>query len=237
MAAKSRYNRQSPSPHYAALLEMYAQMHRDGYVQAADGDEVKVEGQKTFAGEQLTKFLDPIKALVVETGARSILDYGAGKGLQYSNAITVNLADGTSVAGVPAFWGVDAVETYEPALGSGAPQGSYDGVVSTDVMEHCFAADVPWIIEEMFSLARRFVFVNVACYPAMARLPNGENAHITIRSPEWWRGVFDAIGHQYPEINWAIACIFKDADGAVHRVDYQRAEFEDRLDSGTTFQR
>jgi hypothetical protein len=52
MAAKPhpRYSRQSPSPHYAALLEMYARMHRDGYVQAADGEEVKVEGRKSFAG-------------------------------------------------------------------------------------------------------------------------------------------------------------------------------------------
>ena len=57
-----RYSRESPSPHYAALLEMYAQMHRDGYVQKVDDSEVEVAGNKSFAGEQLPKFLDPIKA-------------------------------------------------------------------------------------------------------------------------------------------------------------------------------
>ena len=232
-----RYSRKSTSPHYDALLDMYAQMHRDGYVQKTDGQEIKVEGQKSFSGEQLTKFLDPIKAMIMVTGARTILDYGGGKGLQYSDAVTVNQPDGTSFKGVPAFWGVDQVDVYEPALGSGAPEGSYDGVVSTDVMEHCFAADIPWIVDEIFSLARSFVFVNVACYPALARLPNGENAHITIRSPEWWWGMFEGIGNRYPDINWAIVCISKSADGTVHRTDYQRAVYENTLDGETKFQR
>ena len=26
----------------------------------------------------------------------------------------------------------------------------------------------------------------MACYPAVATLPNGENAHITVQTPEWW---------------------------------------------------
>jgi hypothetical protein len=49
--------------------------------------------------------------------------------------------------------------------------------------------------------------------------------------------MFDAIGSPYADINWAIACVFKDADGAVHRADYQRAVFEDRLDDETKFER
>ena len=28
--------------------------------------------------------------------------------------------------------------------------------------------------------------INVACYNAAALLPNGENAHVTVRAPSWW---------------------------------------------------
>jgi hypothetical protein len=31
----------------------------------------------------------------------------------------------------------------------------------------------------------------VACYPAQKRLPNGENAHATIRPVEWWKQFFE----------------------------------------------
>ena len=46
------------------------------------------------------------------------------------------------------------------------------------------------IVAEIFSYARRFVYVNVACYPAEKRLPNGENAHCTVRPPEWWAKLY-----------------------------------------------
>ena len=41
------------------------------------------------------------------------------------------------------------------------------------------------------------IIVNVACYPAAAKLPNGENAHITVRHPIWWKGMFDSIAPEF----------------------------------------
>jgi hypothetical protein len=64
---------------------------------------------------------------------------------------------------------------------SALPEGRFDGVVCTDVLEHCPEEDLPWIVGELFGYARLFVFANVACYPAAKKLPNGENAHCTIR--------------------------------------------------------
>jgi hypothetical protein len=63
-------------------------------------------------------------------------------------------------------------------------------VICTDVLEHCPEEDLPWIVGELFGYARLFVFANVACYPAMKTLPNGENAHCTIRPVEFWREIF-----------------------------------------------
>ena len=82
------------------------------------------------------------------------------------------------------------------------PRARFDGVISTDVLEHCPAEDIPWIIDEIFSFADEFVYLNVACYPAKKLLPNGENAHCTIEPPEWWKAHFDRALGQRPGLRY-----------------------------------
>ena len=79
-------------------------------------------------------------------------------------------------------------------------------MVCFDVLEHIFVADVPRVIREIFSLARSLVVVNIACYSARATLPNGENAHITVRPPLWWKGVFDSIAVEFPSVAFQLWC-------------------------------
>jgi hypothetical protein len=67
-------------------------------------------------------------------------------------------------------------------------------------------ADVPKVVNELFSLAKKMLIINVACYPAAAMLPNGENAHITVREPLWWKGVIDSISIEYPDIEVLLIC-------------------------------
>jgi len=76
-------------------------------------------------------------------------------------------------------------------------------VVCTDVLEHCPEEDLQWIVGEMFSFATRFLYAGIACYPAKSRLPNGENAHCTVRPPEWWQELFGGIATGYPGIKWS----------------------------------
>ena len=45
---------------------------------------------------------------------------------------------------------------------------------------------MPWILGELFGFARKFVYANVACFPARKCLPSGGNAHCTIRPVKWW---------------------------------------------------
>jgi hypothetical protein len=75
-------------------------------------------------------------------------------------------------------------------------------VVSTDVLEHCPEEDIGWIVDEMFGFAEQFVFANVACFPAKKRLPTGENAHCTIRPPDWWAALVRGVAARRPGIVW-----------------------------------
>ena len=53
-------------------------------------------------------------------------------------------------------------------------------------LEHIPTDDINWVLEKLLTKAKKYLFINVACYPAIALLPNGKNAHINIKPPKWW---------------------------------------------------
>jgi hypothetical protein len=178
------FSRANPSPRYRELLALYARMHEQGETRLG------IAPQDTFPGRSLLPHVARIKRLIEATGAKTILDYGAGKGLQYRPQKIV--VDGKHVAdGVAEYWDVDEVRCYDPGYPPyrALPEETFDGVVCTDVLEHCPEEDLPWLLDEILGFARRFAYLNVACFPAKKTLPDGRNAHVTVRAPEWWRAI------------------------------------------------
>jgi hypothetical protein len=179
-----RFARSSPSPRYRSLVALYRDMHEFGEREA------NRPAEKTYAGLSCLPQASYVRELIRLTQARSLLDYGSGKGRQYDPR-EIRDEDGTTYPDLRTYWGVEAITCYDPAYPrfSTLPQGPFDGVICTDVLEHCPEEDLPWILDEIFSFARLFVFANVACYPAGKRLPTGENAHCTVRGVEWWQAL------------------------------------------------
>lgn len=193
------YSRAYPSPRYVELLDLYRAMHEKG------DSFLGIAPEQTFAGSSLAPQVTRIKRLIELTGAQTILDYGSGKGKQYEMR-TVRDGQGVQWPSVMDYWNVDEVMCYDPCYPpfNRLPDGKYDGVISTDVLEHCPEEDIPWIIAEVFGLASRFVFANIACYPARKRLPNGENAHCTIRPVAWWEGLLGTVTAGHPGLAWEV---------------------------------
>ena len=174
------FSRQNPSPRYQELAKLYQTVHEEGF-----GSQ-NLAASETFSGGSLSPHLKTVRRLVKDTGATSLLDYGAGKGSQYRvSPITVG---GEQAASVQAYWGLDKLVCYDPGYAPFAtlPTEQFDGVICTDVLEHIPDTDLPWILAEQFNYGRKFVFGNIASFPADKTLPNGENAHCTIQPLEWW---------------------------------------------------
>lgn len=190
------YSRSNPSGRYLELQSLYRLMHQQGE------QFLGVPPERTFPGLSLKTQAARIRDLIARTGAQIILDYGCGKGEQYQPCQISDGADRWPT--VIDYWDIGEVVCYDPCYEpySKLPVGKFDGVISTDVLEHCPEEDVPWIIDEIFSYAVRFVFANVACFPARKRLPNGENAHCTIKPVEWWNDVVCAISCRHPGVVW-----------------------------------
>lgn len=192
--SEDQFSSKEPSEKQKRLIALYSQMAKAGY-QTVDGQQIDV----AFSDMEIKAFKDVVKPLFQKFSVKSMLDYGCG-GSDY-DVPGFGSADTTARL----FFGLNEVYRYEPARGLDQRQIS-DAVVCFDVLEHVFVADIPRVVREVFSLARRLVVVNVACYLARATLPNGENAHITVRPPLWWKGMFDSIAVEFPSVAFQLWC-------------------------------
>jgi len=177
------------------LIKLYEKMAQDGYKRT---DGIKVE--KAFSDFELRKFRNLCKEKISNKQIKTILDYGGGG----SNWDEPNFEPTTGET-AKKFFDVEKVTTFEPARNLLEKKKS-DCVVCMDVLEHIYIADIPNVVEELFSLTNNLLIISVACYKAAALLPNGENAHITIRPPLWWKGVIDTIAVNYKNIEIMLIC-------------------------------
>jgi hypothetical protein len=193
------YSRANPSTRYQELLSQYKRMHTEGERFQ------NIPAEHTFSGQSLPRHCEAIKQLIDQFAARTILDYGSGKGMQYREC-KVTASDGRVFTSIPAYWAVDKVVCYDPGYEpfSRLPSAQCDGVVCTDVLEHCPEEDLDWILAELFGFARKFVYANIAGYPAQKRLSNGENAHCTIRPREWWQRRIDWNARAFGDVRYSI---------------------------------
>lgn len=106
----------------------------------------------------------------------SVLDYGCGRG---------TLKPALEKA-LPWVW----VDEYDPGVRGKqhVPEGKYDYVVCTDVLEHVEEDKVDNVLAHIEELAGRGIFLLIVFTPSKSSLPDGRNTHILIRELKWWEG-------------------------------------------------
>lgn len=141
-------------------IELYKEYHKD---------------ESKYPGDSFKPHADKIAQLVKLYSAATLLDYGCGKGRQYSQE-HLHYA-----------WGFMPI-LYDPAVTAfnRLPDQRFDGIYSTDVMEHIPLEIIPEIFTWIFEHADRFVYFNICTRPAIAVLPNGKNAHCTLLNIDEW---------------------------------------------------
>lgn len=147
-----------------SLTEQYRQMHAAGH----------------FPGNSTAKWLPHLKALAEKHKPKSVLDYGCGKGLQWTRDKLHEQI------------GIPMPTLYDP----GVPEFSsnemlvdiYDLVICTDVMEHLEGYQIKYAFKRMAYSSGSAAFIAITCRPAKKLLPDGRNCHLTIKPPMWWRG-------------------------------------------------
>jgi hypothetical protein len=134
-----------------------------------------------FDGGSLRHYKYELNYLMSKENPASVLDYGSGKGHQYSRH-KVHKGWKTKAEISPVLYD----PCYEPF--SKRPEGRYGCIICTDVLEHVPEYDLDRVLKDIFNYCALdgFVFFGVSFIKAKKILPNGKNAHATVKPPDWW---------------------------------------------------
>lgn len=123
-------------------------------------------------GDTSIKNLRYLRPQVRMLNPKSILDFGCGQSKLLDVLCKVVGATGTR---------------YDPAIPefSEIPSRTHDLLTNIDVLEHVPEDHLDELIGQMASLCGNAIIV-IDTTEAEKTLPNGENAHCTVRPHEWW---------------------------------------------------
>ena len=185
------------SENYQNLIKTYADLHNNG----TTWDDAK----DIFDGKSLEYFFESIKKIIDLTKSKSLIDFGCGKAKFYFNNILINEIEYNNVI---EYWNIKDYYLYDPGVNnfSTYPNKKMDGVVCIDVVEHMPPVDVIDFIEDIFKLAKKFVFIVIACYLAKKKLPDGRNVHLSIKNPKEWEEIISKFKIKYPNISPFVIC-------------------------------
>jgi len=124
---------------------------------------------KSWAGYDVVKYQKKIKELVDRYGARTILDYGCGKGLQYKEPLPYGGSAGQDIPEqqwqtFDQYLGVE-VYCYDPCVDEFQqlpPEGTkFDGVICTQVLNSIPDDDLPWVRNLLEAYSSKFCFIGL----------------------------------------------------------------------------
>ncbi len=113
---------------------------------------------------------------------RTMLDYGSGEGTLRAHVEHERPGRVVFTEYDPGMPGIDKV-----------PSGTFDLVVTTDVLEHVEPHLLAETIREISDLADITVYHNIPCYPTASNFTSGpyigKNIHLTVEEPKWWKRI------------------------------------------------
>lgn len=117
------------------------------------------------------KFAPEIRWLAKLIDAKTILDYGCGRGTLKKNVLLRRYR----------------IYEYDPGIATKRRMPSKaDLVVATDVLEHVEPQCLTAVLDHIYELTQIVCYMVIATRPADNKLPDGRNAHLIIENSDWW---------------------------------------------------
>lgn len=166
--------------HYQKHLEEMEPTHStERYTESYKALQQSLHGKGGYgvSGQQyIPTIFHTISQLAKRLGAVDVLDYGSSTG-STMKAVKEHL------------WLPPTVEDYcyDPFVEEfSAEPAPADFVICTDVLEHVEPECTHAVLDHLASLTKRIIFLSISMAPAGKVLDDGRNAHINIRTSEFW---------------------------------------------------
>ena len=189
----------------------------DYYKQSVElGQQFQQNNPKNWAGNNSKTYHNYIRFLMDRYAAKTVLDYGCGKGQQYIDVVPYGLPGGAMSEPMTFQTRINAesVYKYDPCVPGfeQEPIGQkFDAVICTQVLGSIPDADMSWIKHKFMNYATKFVFIGLHSDPGKCKKRIYDTAYINYdRTVEWYQEQFsDWAG---PDLYWW----FRDSNHSVN---------------------
>jgi len=144
-------------------------------------------------GDDGHNFYKEVKGLIDKYSAKSVLDYGCGKGDLRKCFYYAQKIDSNPFLLGKDDKGLDLFQEYDPVYykKSSMPHPA-ELVVCFDVLEHVELDKLSNVLDHIFGLSKRFIFFKISTEASTKEMQSGRNAHVLIRDESWWRNKLDS---------------------------------------------
>ncbi len=169
---------------------------------------------KTYSGKFLRPHAPIIKRLIEQTGATALLDYGCGKGSQYtwvSHGDDASIPEGMTIE---QFWGID-VRKYDPATVEywkptpeemlGDQREQFDITLVTHVLGSIPIGDLTgWVLPRLARLTKDAVYIAEKIGEVGKQVFDDTAAMPRWEAP-YWQGFIQGASVCFPKVAWYIS--------------------------------
>jgi len=174
-----------PSEYYSQSVEL--------------GREFQRNNTKNWAGNDSKNYHNQIRALMDRYNAKTVLDYGCGKGEQYStlNSYVLHGAPphvNTEPMTFQTRINAQSIYKFDPCVEEfniEPVDKKFDAVICTQVLGSIPDVDIPWIKDKLMNYATKFVFIGLHSAAPKSKNRIYDPAHINYyRTIEWYQEKF-----------------------------------------------
>ena len=179
----------------------------DYYKQSVElGQQFQQNNPKNWAGNDSKSYHNYIRFHMDRYDAQTVLDYGCGKGQQYTDVVSYGLPHGVMSKPMTFQTRIRAESVYKydpcvPAFDQEPVGQQFDAVICTQVLGGIPDADITWIKHKFMMYATKFVFIGLHSSPGKSKKHIYDPAHVTPnRTVEWYQEQF--VNWTGPDLYW-----------------------------------
>jgi hypothetical protein len=141
-------------------------MPSEYYLQSVELGKQFQLNNSSWGGDDCKNYHNQIRVLMDKYAAKTVLDYGCGKGRQYTNIVSYGMPHDqvTEPMTFQTRINAESVYKFDPCVKEFEiePVGqTFDAVICTQVLGSIPDVDMPWLCDKLMNYATKFVFIGL----------------------------------------------------------------------------